>query len=247
MSHPDNKTRKVFGALEGLMQKTVGDKIMKSNPRPVMGEQKDLFGKDAMLAQSLEFSNLRKQAMSYDGSKNKALFLDELGQWEQPKANSRFYIGIDNGVSGSIGMINADTGGFRFIRTPVKKELNYTKAKAYINRIDAIELTKILSVCASNSMVLIERPMVNPGRWVASVSAIRALEATQTVLEQLGLPYAFIDSKEWQKVLLPSGLKGEELKKASLDVGKRLFPNIEGKHADFDGMLLAEFCKRKHR
>lgn len=158
----------------------------------------------------------------------------------------RMFVGVDNGVSGSVGLISED-GSYSFVRTPVKKELNYTKVKAYINRIDALELSKILSVCASNSMVLIERPMVNPSRWVASVSAIRALEATQTVLEQLGLPYAFIDSKEWQKVLLPSGLKGEELKSASLNIGKRLFPNIEGKFADFDGMLLAQFCKLKHK
>lgn len=158
----------------------------------------------------------------------------------------RMFVGVDNGVSGSVGLISED-GSYSFVRTPVKKELNYTKVKAYINRIDALELSKILSVCASNSMVLIERPMVNPSRWVASVSAIRALEATQTVLEQLGLPYAFIDSKEWQKVLLPSGLKGEELKSASLDIGKRLFPNIEGKFADYDGMLISEYCKRKHR
>lgn len=164
------------------------------------------------------------------------------------KEKPRYFIGIDNGVSGAIGLINADTGEYKLIRTPVKKELNYTKAKAYINRVNAVELTKILSVAnPQTSVVMIERPMVNPSRFVATISAIRALEATQTVLEQIGLSYSFLDSKQWQKELLPSGLKGEELKSASLDVGKRLFPRIEGKHPDYDGILIAQFCKNKHR
>jgi len=38
----------------------------------------------AMLAQSLEFSNLSKQAMSYDGSESKHYKIDELGQQAQP-------------------------------------------------------------------------------------------------------------------------------------------------------------------
>lgn len=160
----------------------------------------------------------------------------------------RMFVGIDNGVSGAIGLINADTGEYQLIRTPVTKQLNYTKAKSYINRVNAVELIKILSVVnPATSVVLIERPMVNPSRFVATISAIRALEATQTVLEQLGLSYSFLDSKSWQKELLPSGLKGEELKSASLDVGKKLFPNVQGKHPDYDGILIAQYCKNKNR
>ena len=37
----------------------------------------------------------------------------------------------------------------------------------------------------------------------------------------------YIDSKEWQKELLPSGCKGEELKTASRDIGCRLFPKYK--------------------
>lgn len=160
----------------------------------------------------------------------------------------RMYIGIDNGISGSVGMIDAESGEYSYIRTPVTKQLNYTKAKSYINRVNAVELIKILSVVnPATSVVMIERPMVNPSRFQATISAIRALEATQTVLEQLGLSYSFVDSKQWQKEILPSGLKGEELKKASLDVGKRLYPSIEGKFTDYDGLLLARFCKIKNQ
>ena len=91
--------------------------------------------------------------------------------------------------------------------------------------------------------------MINPMRFKAPVSAIRAMEATIIFLETTKIPYAFIDSKEWQKALLPHGLKGEELKEASVMVGKRLFPQFAEfiqKHGDADGMLIAEYCKRKH-
>ena len=65
-------------------------------------------------------------------------------------------------------------------------------------------------------------------------------------LEESQFPYEYIDSKEWQKILLPKGLKGsDELKKASLDVGKRMFPELNLKK-DADGLLIAEFLRRKY-
>lgn len=164
--------------------------------------------------------------------------------------SKRFYVGIDNGVTGTIAILEEGNNiNPLFIKTPVKKEQNYTKAKANITRIDGIKLKSVLSkvVGADYVMVLIERPMVNPKRWVASVSAIRALEATQTILEDLKIPYVFIDSKEWQRELLPKGCKGDELKKASLDIGKRLYPNVDLKHADYDGLLIAHYCKMKYK
>jgi hypothetical protein len=88
--------------------------------------------------------------------------------------------------------------------------------------------------------------MVNSTRFNATLSAIRALEATLIALEESQFPYEYIDSKEWQKLLLPKGLKGsDELKKASLDVGKRMFPELEIKK-DADGLLIAEFMRRKY-
>ena len=59
--------------------------------------------------------------------------------------------------------------------------------------------------------------------------------------------YEYIDSKEWQKVLLQKGVKGPELKKASQDIGCRLFPKLKDiiiKQKDADGILIAEYCKR---
>jgi len=169
---------------------------------------------------------------------------------------NKTYIGIDNGITGAVGIIKY-TGDLTHFKMPVKKELNYTKTKAYISRINSNLLETVLytflvkntctfSLNISNTLVIIERPMVNPMRFKASVSAIRALEATLVIIEKFTLPYQYIDSKEWQRELLPKGLKKEELKKASLDVGNRLFPSLKDTFKeDADAILIAEYARRK--
>lgn len=166
------------------------------------------------------------------------------------KEYMKTYIGIDNGVSGTIAIIKPE--GVIFEKTPVFEQLSYTKTKKYINRIDVPMLTKFLFNEAvpfngdtSKILAIMERPMVNPGRFLATASALRACEATLIVLEALKIPYQYIDSKEWQKAMLPSGLKGRpKLKKASKEIGLRLFPNIQLKHDDCDGLLIAEYARR---
>jgi len=173
------------------------------------------------------------------------------------------YIGIDNGTSGSIGIIQ-DSGLALQLSVPVNKSLNYTKSKQFLNRVDCPNLRRTLSAHWDlGGFCLIERPMVNPGRFKATTSALRALESTLIALEGLNIPIGFIDSKEWQRELLPKGLwrqvKGktgkmhmkanpEELKLASLEIGRRLFPsvNLDG-FKDADGLLIAEYCRRTHK
>jgi hypothetical protein len=158
------------------------------------------------------------------------------------------YIGIDNGVTGSIGIIGTDWS--EFIRTPTKSEQNYTKTKGNISRINFPVLKGLLEVyLGGNGVAIIERPMVNPGRFKSTTSALRSLEATLIVLEELDFPYMYCDSKQWQKELLPAGIKGPELKTASVDIGCRLFPNHEHfikKHKDADGLLIAEWARRSN-
>lgn len=161
---------------------------------------------------------------------------------------SKVYVGIDNGVSGTIGVIYPDSSYLLF-ESPVVECLNYTKAKANITRINHNILKEFLadlSVRYEHIIVILERPMVNPGRFKATISAIRALESTLIALESLDIPYLYIDSRKWQKDLLPSGLKGKELKKGSLEIGNRLFPKYKDfKHSDRDGLLIAEYSRRE--
>jgi hypothetical protein len=154
--------------------------------------------------------------------------------------NDRTYIGIDNGVTGAITIL-ADSHCLAHYKTPVKECLNYTKAKAFINRVDSLKMASILTGY-TNPFCMIERPMINPMRFKASISAVRCLEATELILEELHIPYQFIDSKEWQKALLPSGLEKGELKKAADSVAKRLFPNLN--IVNSDSVLIAEYCRR---
>lgn len=157
--------------------------------------------------------------------------------------------GVDNGVSGSIGVITEDDT--YFIPVPTFSQQSYTKKKANITRINTTVLSGLIGVflqgyAGSDAFAYLERPMVNPVRFQASASALRAHEAVLIVLERFDVGYRFIDSKEWQKSLLPAGIKGTpELKKASLDIGIRTYPSLEDeirKQGDADGLLIALYA-----
>ena len=161
---------------------------------------------------------------------------------------SKIYIGIDNGTTGSIGIVGDDLMP-KIYHTPIKKEQDYTKAKKNVSRLDVNAFAEILNHFNHNDIcVVCERPMINPTRWTASMTAIRCLEAQLVILEMLGIPHQFVDSKEWQRILLPKGIKGaNELKKASKDIGRRLFPMLSDfNHTDFDGLLIAEYARRSN-
>jgi len=160
------------------------------------------------------------------------------------------FIGIDNGVTGSIGILTPDAR--HFFRTPIKKEQSYTKKKQNISRIDVIELERVLTSVLTGefAVAMIERPLVNPGMFKSTLSAMRALEATLCVLERMGIGLEYVDSKEWQKALLPQGIKGTpDLKAASTDIGKRMYPahsDTIDKQKDADGLLIAHYLMTKY-
>lgn len=157
------------------------------------------------------------------------------------------YVGIDNGVSGSIGVIGENF--YNFLKTPVISELDYTKVPKNITRLNVDALVDILSELKNTGermIVALERPMVNPGRFIATASALRCHEATLIVLQMLKISYFYIDSKEWQKEFFSKEFKGEALKTASLKTGTELFPGTSPiKHPDRDGLLIAEYYRRK--
>lgn len=164
----------------------------------------------------------------------------------------KIYIGIDNGVTGTIAWMGEGVAA-DMIETPVKSEQSYTKEKKNISRVDYPTLAQHLKNIVAETpkadvLVVIERPMINPMRFQASVSAARSLEATLIAIESMCLPRMYVDSRQWQKALLPHGCKGPELKHASADIGCRLFPALEkiiGKHKDADALLIAEWARRE--
>ena len=165
---------------------------------------------------------------------------------------AKLYIGIDNGTSGTIGILGEHN--MVFIETPIVKEQPYTKKKEIISRVDLNKLYEVFAEAMNNEgcqpsdcMVVMERPMINPEMFKTSMSASRTLEAELCVVEMLSMPHMYIDSKQWQREILPQGVKGSpELKKASKDIGKRLFPVHESlidKHKDADGILIAYWAR----
>lgn len=160
----------------------------------------------------------------------------------------RVYIGIDNGTSGTISVIGDDIET-QIYHTPIKKEQNYTKAKKTISRLDCKKFLDIITQDKDAEVVVVmERPLVNPTRFVATTTALRCFEAQLILVEMMKYRIIYIDSKEWQKEMLPKGVKGsDELKKLSLDIGNRLFPQFRDfKHPDRDSLLICEFARRKN-
>lgn len=164
------------------------------------------------------------------------------------KRKGKIYIAIDNGTTGSIGIITPIRISFGI--TPIKTEQNYTKKKQNISRIDYNKMLFMLSKYKYHKKrvkVLLERPFTGQFNK-ANVSAARAIESTLIALEVLNYSHEYIDSKEWQSVMLPKGIKGSsELKKASLDIACRLFPQLREKlikHKDGDSILMAEWARR---
>lgn len=158
--------------------------------------------------------------------------------------NEQFYIGIDNGVSGGISVIDKNCQVRLCEKIPIVKKLYFTKAKKYFNHIDFIKLKEMIEMW-SPAFCYIERPMVNRKFFNTALSAIMAYEITTLALEQTRIGFDTIDSKLWQRYLLPAKLKGAELKKASMQTAKRLFPKVDIKtDGQADSLLIAEFLRR---
>ncbi len=152
-----------------------------------------------------------------------------------------WYIGIDNGVTGTIGYVNDDGSEYGIIHIPIKKCLDYKKSKiSYVNRVDVIKLKEFFNSLNGFKKVLIEIPLVNPKMFSATISAVRCLEATLIVLEELNISYDFINAKLWQKYFNIS----KDTKKMSYDIANRMFPLCKDfNHADRDGLLIAEYMR----
>jgi len=180
-------------------------------------------------------------------------------------SNKKYYIGIDNGVTGSVAVVDELGELLLYMPTPVREVLNYTKAKAMIKRLDGELLYEKLKPY-TNATVVLERPMVNPMRWKASVNALRCDEATLLTIERLGARHMYCDSRDWQRVMLvglkvaaraPKGSTPAEkkaikasnaklksqTKKLSLAQGQQLCPN-EKFVGDADALLIAEWARR---
>lgn len=164
---------------------------------------------------------------------------------------------FDNGTTGTIGWIyggGASYADYDMIEAPVKKRASFHKEPRSTTVIDVEKLKGTIrgwmeqaSLIPKDIIAYRERPMINPKRWQASMSASRADEAETIMLEQLGIEYHYVDSKAWQRHVLPSsgkaGTTSDMLKAESMDIGLKEFKDHPGivqcirKHGDADGIL----------
>lgn len=157
----------------------------------------------------------------------------------------RVTIGVDNGSSGSIAILNHI--GSIFEPMPTKSAL-MGKAGKVIKRIDHQSLYDFLVLYVGgepteNIHAFIERPFTGSPMMINTcVLSARSFEAAIIVLERLGIGYTVVDSKEWQKAILGNVKGSPALKEASGLRGAQIYPAhakaIED-HGDADGLLIA--------
>lgn len=149
---------------------------------------------------------------------------------------------VDNGSSGSIGILGPD--GSYFEPTPVIESLQ-GKAGKIVKRLDHLTFKELLAVRCdpAKTHVYLERPFTaGPMFITTSILAARCYEATLVVLEQLGYGYTTIDSKDWQRAILGDVKGSPALKKASQLRGMQMYPAHAAaikSHGDADGLLIA--------
>ena len=167
----------------------------------------------------------------------------------------KLFIGIDNGVTGTIAILGETYSDFML--TPSKKEQDYCKKAQNISRIVFKDFKKILMNAMekngcdkTETMILMERPVVNPSpkMFRTSICSSRAFENQLCAIEDLGIGYMICDSKDWQRIYLPKGTSGEQLKVKSKELGGRMFPQYStliNKHKDADALFIALYLQRK--
>ena len=167
------------------------------------------------------------------------------------KTNERIFCAVDNGCTGTIGAVDESGDALIFMRVPTYKSQDYNKSKVKITtHVDYETLKSILwALKKLGTLHLVtERPLKNPRLFNATVSGIRAHEILLAVTRSMGLEITdTMDSRDWQKAMCGEFRIGES-KQASLKAGLEMFPNHSNmirKHGDADGLLMAEFSRRR--
>lgn len=160
------------------------------------------------------------------------------------------YIGIDNGVTGTMALVDEGGSVTGWQRTPTKSELDYHSSTVrWIRRIDTVRMESTLRSWLPNpdfALAVMEQPAVDRIHFTTSISAARSFEATLIVLESIGVPYIVVSSKKWQRTMLPKGVKGRaDLKAAANEVARKLAPSFTESHKDGDALVMAVWAYRE--
>jgi hypothetical protein len=153
-------------------------------------------------------------------------------------------VGVDLGLKGAI----AFTGGMGpgVIDMPTIKVQSGRKLKQRYGRGEIIQTMRVLH---PNDRVFIEKALIIPKGFMVQTNVLmaRCEEIIIMACLQLGVPYALVEPKEWQKSFGISGKKGDTGDQ-SIEIAKKLYPDIKfetpkGRKLDgrADALLIAEY------
>jgi len=148
----------------------------------------------------------------------------------------RYTIGIDPGQKGGLAFVNRrDT----------------QRAWAYRYPGDAVEAARIIREFTSEhgvaQLAVLEKVHAMPKQGVSSTFKFgQNYGAWQGVLAALEIPFILVTPQKWQKVMLDSaGKQGGDKKDRSLEMARRLWPDIDMRYKADDGkaeaLLMARF------
>lgn len=163
-------------------------------------------------------------------------------------------IGIDNGSTGSIGIIIGNVVS-HFGPIPTRPCLHYGKKGSISMRLDREALKTIILDHAKYQTEIVpimrafvERPFT--GKFInAVIPAHRFFEATIITLEEMSIGYEVVDSSEWQHNVLGTIKGSAKLKTASKLRGLQLYPDFAAPiraQKDADGLLIAHHYHYRH-
>ncbi len=160
--------------------------------------------------------------------------------------NYTHIISADNGISSNGIALFSPDDSVKYEKLPIKRELSYTKNESHITRVDVPKLRQLLANwnLPKTTLVAMEKPFTNARRFRSTMSAMRCLEAELIVIEEFDFYLRYVISSEWQSVLLPGANGTDELKAASLALGKKLFPQFK-LVKDADSLLIGYWLKYK--
>ncbi|MFA5790564.1 MAG: hypothetical protein WC976_05860 [Caldisericia bacterium] len=151
------------------------------------------------------------------------------------------YIGIDGGLDGGVVLIESGSaGGEGPLCKIAGKHITPTIAgKKSKREYNVPEMVNILKQCPpESSFVILEFAQSMPKQGVVSSTKIgRGFGLWEGIIAALGIPYAIVHPRTWQKEML-TDMNKKDTKQASAIIAHRLFPT--------ENFKKSEKCKKDH-
>ncbi len=162
------------------------------------------------------------------------------------KENNRIYIGVDNGLSGGIAMLQN------------RKILELTTMPTIVgsnnrNEYDIQEILKILEKHKKDATIIIEKAQAMPKLGTVQAFSFGKLYGIMLgLVNALKMSYSIVHSRTWQKEMFRD-ISSENTKQASVTVARQLYPeqsflatkrSKKMHHGLTDAVLIAEFGRR---